>query len=187
MKSMYGWKKGFTIIELVIVVAVIAILATVVMLSYNGIRNRSRDTAILKDLRNLAGKIQTYEADYNSAPTTATNLDALNWQATQGSYRADSTVAARNLIYCYSGTGSANNQYWAVLALSKSGKIFYITQDGEETEYTATTKPSFTSTEVAACGTLTSQVTGQAYAAGLSGWYSADTTTGPWRAWTVIN
>jgi len=52
---MNGWnlQKGFTIVELLIVVVVIAILAAITIVSFNGIQNRAYDSAVQADLRNF--------------------------------------------------------------------------------------------------------------------------------------
>jgi len=49
---------GFTIIELMIVVVIIGLLATIVTVAYNGIQSSARDASVLSDLDNLDG-IQT--------------------------------------------------------------------------------------------------------------------------------
>lgn len=51
--------RGFTIIELIVVIVVIGILATIVTVAYNGIQNSARDNAVLSDLEALDG-IQTH-------------------------------------------------------------------------------------------------------------------------------
>ena len=45
-------KKGFTIVELVIVIAVIAILAAVLIPTFTSISNRAKESAALQDARN---------------------------------------------------------------------------------------------------------------------------------------
>lgn len=48
---------GFTIVELVIVIAVIAILAAISIVAYNGIQERARNTKITQDLESLQKSI----------------------------------------------------------------------------------------------------------------------------------
>ncbi len=46
-------KKGFTIVELVIVIAVIAILAAVLIPTFTGVINKAKDSKALQEARNL--------------------------------------------------------------------------------------------------------------------------------------
>jgi prepilin-type N-terminal cleavage/methylation domain-containing protein len=48
--SYYSKQKGFTIVELLIVVVVIAILAAITIVSYNGIQNRAQQSKIASDI-----------------------------------------------------------------------------------------------------------------------------------------
>jgi prepilin-type N-terminal cleavage/methylation domain-containing protein len=56
-------KKGFTIVELVIVIAVIAILAGVLIPTFAGITNKAKDSAALQEATNV---LKAYVADYAS-------------------------------------------------------------------------------------------------------------------------
>lgn len=46
-------EKGFTIVELVVVIVVIGILVAITIVSYDGIQGRSYDTAVQSDLRTM--------------------------------------------------------------------------------------------------------------------------------------
>lgn len=50
---MYKTKSGFTIVELLIVIVVIAILAAISIVAYSGIQERSRASAIASDIKQL--------------------------------------------------------------------------------------------------------------------------------------
>lgn len=85
-------EKGFTIVELLIVIVVIGILAAIVIVAYNGIQNRANTTAKNTAAENLAKKIEAYNAVKSSYPaysTTAgalkTALDSVSDSSTQGS------------------------------------------------------------------------------------------------------
>ncbi|MEO5949666.1 MAG: prepilin-type N-terminal cleavage/methylation domain-containing protein [Candidatus Saccharimonas sp.] len=45
------YRRGFTIVELLIVIVIIAILATITVVAYNGITQRSQASAVASDLR----------------------------------------------------------------------------------------------------------------------------------------
>ena len=56
-------------IELLVVVAIIAILVSVGMVSYSGIQQRGRDTTRKTDLESVASALETYYADNGAYPT----------------------------------------------------------------------------------------------------------------------
>lgn len=68
------YQKGFTIVELLIVVVVIAILAAITIVSYNGISRHAKETALKSDLRNGATQIETTKALEGAYPATADSL-----------------------------------------------------------------------------------------------------------------
>lgn len=108
--------RGFTIVELLIVIIVIAILAAIVVVAYNGIQGRASDTAVQADLRNIATLIENYNATNGVYPNNSyPAVDGLGARVSQGSYN----TSVNNLILC-----STNTDY-AIAAVSKSGKIFY--------------------------------------------------------------
>lgn len=63
--------SGFTIVELLIVIVVIAVLAAISIVAYNGIQNRTAVSRSLSDLSSLNKIIQVYYATNGSYPTTA--------------------------------------------------------------------------------------------------------------------
>jgi type IV pilus assembly protein PilA len=60
--------RGFTIVELLIVIVVIAILAAITIVAYNGVQQRSHLTAQKSTAENLAKKIESYNAITNAYP-----------------------------------------------------------------------------------------------------------------------
>lgn len=56
--------SGFTIVELLIVIVVIAILAAISVVAYTGVQARSRDSIRKQDLANLAKATQLYAVDH---------------------------------------------------------------------------------------------------------------------------
>ena len=78
-------KKGFTIVELVIVIAVIAILAAVMIPTFSGIVDRAKNSAALQEVKNaytatITEELSTSDAadDKISEKTTAFNVKAGN-------------------------------------------------------------------------------------------------------------
>lgn len=63
-------KQGFTIVELLVVIVVIGILATVTMVSYGGITKKANETALLSDLNGGTKQFELYKAENDSYPTS---------------------------------------------------------------------------------------------------------------------
>lgn len=66
--SRKGNRRGFTIVELLIVIVIIGILAAITIVAYNGIQTRSRDSRRSSDLAQMSKAIELYNADNGSYP-----------------------------------------------------------------------------------------------------------------------
>jgi len=67
MKKMLKSKKGFSLIELLIVVAILAILAAISINLFGGVLNRQKDKADLAAASYLQKALQTYIAETDDA------------------------------------------------------------------------------------------------------------------------
>ena len=63
--------QGFTIVELLIVVVVIAILAAITIVSYNGITNRANQSASKSIAATVQKKAELYNSEESVFPTAA--------------------------------------------------------------------------------------------------------------------
>lgn len=68
-------KKGFTLVELLIVIIIIGILAGMMMLSTGAATDKAEATKIVSDMRNLKAAAIMYYADYHKYPNE-TAVDA---------------------------------------------------------------------------------------------------------------
>lgn len=61
--------KGFTLVELLIVIVVIAILAAISIVAYNGITNKARDDERVATARELVNAASAYNSEKDAWPT----------------------------------------------------------------------------------------------------------------------
>jgi len=68
-------KRGFTIVELLIVIVVIAILAAIVIVAYNGLIKRAASADLQNDTESAIKQIATYQVLNSSYPTTQSSFN----------------------------------------------------------------------------------------------------------------
>ncbi len=75
---MIRWERkqtGFTIVELLIVIVVIAILAAITIVAFNGIQARARDSERTAEAKLLQNAIEMYRVDNGTYPLHASGND----------------------------------------------------------------------------------------------------------------
>jgi prepilin-type N-terminal cleavage/methylation domain-containing protein len=90
MKAWANRQRGFTIVELLIVIVVIAILAAITVVAYNGIQSRAFNSRVQSDVKNVQKIVEAYNAINGSYPSTG-GLSTVRTDAncTGGSQQAD--------------------------------------------------------------------------------------------------
>lgn len=93
--------RGFTIVELLIVIVIIGILAALVIVAYNGIQNRARASQASSALIQAKKKLELYKVDNGTYPTTGNlgTAGVMNGDVIY-QYTSDGTT------YCITGTAT---------------------------------------------------------------------------------
>jgi type IV pilus assembly protein PilA len=114
-------ERGFTLIELMVVVLIIAILIAIAIPTFLAARSRAQDRAAQSDLRNALTAEKTYFLDkqqYDATTATMKGVEvSLNWNGASTSRPAtDVTV----------GTTVSTNDTVCITETSKSGNVFSV-------------------------------------------------------------
>ncbi len=161
--------NAFTIVELLIVIVVIAILAAISIVSYNGIQARAIETAATSDLVSIAKKMSLYYADKGVYPQTTQLTGDYAVKVNKNAFAEDRIL---NLIVCSLSPYTS----FAVIATTKTGKKLYITNStGSVREYTG----GATWAVDDATGMCQTVLSGSTFY-GLGGYRNTD----GWRPWT---
>ena len=88
---------GFTLIELVVVIAIIAILTGLATYNFEQARKRARDISRKNDLKQFVNSLEAYKADYQSYPPDLNTL-------LTGSYISQIMIDPKNKLAASSWT-----------------------------------------------------------------------------------
>jgi prepilin-type N-terminal cleavage/methylation domain-containing protein len=112
---------GFTIVELLIVIVVIAILAAIAIAAYTNIQDRANDAVVQQNLRDAMNKLRVYEAAKGVTPSSgASGYSELNAAMEGFSVSRGAYATGNNFIYCQDPASGV----YGIGARSKSGKSF---------------------------------------------------------------
>ena len=67
--------RGFTLVELLIVIVLIGMLAAIALARFGDSKERAFDAVALSELRNVITASEAYFADYSTYPSDITDLD----------------------------------------------------------------------------------------------------------------
>ena len=142
-----GRERGFTIVELLIVIVVIGILAAITAVAYNSIQRHGRVSVARADLHNLATAMEIYKVDNGRYPTFVKSTDgpapelekilrAANVFETTRWVPAEEVSPKRSFIFCMPG----DNSQFAIAAYHPLFSFSSPAQKGDEIIYVSSQK-----------------------------------------------
>ena len=109
--KVWAKSKGFTIVELLIVIVVIGILAAITIVAYNGIQNRAKASALQSAISQASKKIDLYAVQNSDLyPTSLADAGGL----------ADSD----SVRYLYSSNNDAPQRHYCITALGADSSSY---------------------------------------------------------------
>lgn len=120
-------KRGFTIVEMLIIIVVIGILAMITVVTYSGIQQRSRVATSQAEMRLVAQTSELFRVKYNRSPITATDFsdilkDAKLYESTR--------TTGKSFAICADTLGYAFVAWNPVIDGYKNGELLYLYSSG---------------------------------------------------------
>jgi len=104
---------GFTIVELLVVIVVITILASITTVAYNGITGRAKESALASNLSQAAKKLEVYKTTDPSTAYPVTYISADVSQPTDTTY-----TYTGGATYCLEGTYGGFTYYVSHISIN---------------------------------------------------------------------
>jgi prepilin-type N-terminal cleavage/methylation domain-containing protein len=121
------YKHGFTIVELLIVIVVIAILAAISIVAYNGIQQRALASSLQADLSSAIKTLKLYHADYGFYPTS---INPTTYCPTPADTNYCLKTSSGNQFLNYTVDSPSNPQSITLDAQSSNGARYYASSSG---------------------------------------------------------
>ncbi len=101
--------RGFTLVELLIVISIIGVLTTLLMANFIGVRQRARDAQRKSDLRQIQSALELYRADQGSYPANQLNFSVPNCSNSIKSPDCTTSIYMQEVPKDPSGSSSSYN------------------------------------------------------------------------------
>lgn len=168
---------GFTIVELLIVIVVIAILAAVSIVAFTGIQDKAITASLQSDLSNAAKQLKLYYTANGAYPTS---IDPVTYCPTP----ADTNYCLKpsdNVVFTnYSANNAASPPTFSLNARHTNGTQFYVSENTNPSGSSDTFTMAAITGMARTGSTLTAGALTPSAATVTRQWQRASATTGPW-------
>lgn len=132
-------RRGFTLLDLIVAIAIIVILVAIAIPSYAGMMNKARRSAVIAELSNLATVLETFRTDWGHYPVASGSAQTISSSVTvvfrelttEGAGTAVTNVAGAKTIH----GDAAPIVYIGAAALSSMTNPFAASTSGPQYRY----------------------------------------------------
>ena len=160
-------QRGFTIVELLIVIVVIGILAAIVIVAFNGVQDRAKQATAQSDIKSIAKRIEQMRVESTTDQYPSTLNATMGLSVTKSIY----TTTRNNWYYCVSDD---RKQYALGAAFKGNAGVQMSSEKGLES--------SDNVSDVSTCALATPRAVATGSQMGYS--WNGTTQTGSWHTWT---
>jgi len=107
IKNLQNNTRGFTIVEMIIVVIVIGIIVAITVVSYSSITTSSNQQTLQTELKGVASKLTRYKADNGGYPALLSDINVSNTSTITYTY----TYGSVSDGYCLVSAGYSMSFY----------------------------------------------------------------------------
>jgi Tfp pilus assembly protein PilE len=123
MRGIIKKRRGFTIVEILVIIVVIAMLTAIVTLAYSGLRSRAQVNIAQSDMRAVGQQAEVFRVQYKRSPISITDFsEILKNASVYDSTRTD----AKSYAICADATGYAFVAWNPIVQGYKNGDTLYL-------------------------------------------------------------
>jgi len=164
-------QKGFTLLELLVVIGIIGLLASIIVVNLTGARKRARDTKRVADIRNIQTANEDYYGKNGKYPAKISDLvtggQIPMWPQDPLAPSGTSCAANSDLCYWYASytpSGALGPQSYHIGGSLEDQGSMLLNQDrdcvstsGSNCPYTSAYTDGFNGADTAGCGGVASR------------------------------